>query len=539
MAAPDISDDIKDLSNSPAYNVLEDLHKDGSISKAEMDLFKSKYAKLHEFVLQTYENEKNFLRRAKELNHTRAPAQARLEKTTREQAEDATNISQLKGQLAKTEAEYETVGEREAMLQMQLSELEHEKRELEERLVEREKIEQEAAEPIIQNAKNEIASLEKEIEKTREQKDNHAAQHKELLEKHKAVEEDVDTNKLIHEQHEREYKKIQNDPERIRKQAEKFESAVKSLTSSQKDKHEEIEAKNESLTNLEATKKEREDQRGKAQLRLTMIRDSVKITNQSAEEVKKKLEREKNEEAKARQKRLALDQELKMLNDESRSAADELSQKQKKHEKTLREYKKMEQSRDNLKESVTPLEAQRQDLIKQRKQRDEEMRRQQKLLNDIQAEVDLFIGAFLKQETLEKEKKEEHESIVQSMEEMQKDLRNLKQQEQQWSNHFKFLSSQREKIARDSSTAHRLCRETRDEVQMKELEEFDLKKKLQEISQRQKEFCTMYEVVKNERNKYVAMIQSSSQNLSEMKEKLKILQNEVEILRMESAGKDM
>merc|ERR1711904_663123 len=108
----------------------------------------------------------------------------------------------------------------------------------------------------------------------------------------------------------------------------------------------------------------------------------------------------------------------------------------KKHEKTLREYKKMEQSRDNLKESLTPLEAQRKDLIKQRKQRDEEMRRQRKLLDDIQAEVDLFIGAFLKQETLEKEKKEE----------MQKDLRNLKQQEQQWSNHFKFLSSQREKI---------------------------------------------------------------------------------------------
>jgi flagellar biosynthesis chaperone FliJ len=50
-----------------------------------------------------------------------------------------------------------------------------------------------------------------------------------------------------------------------------------------------------------------------------------------------------------------------MLNDESRSAADELSQKQKKHEKTLREYKKMEQSRDNLKESLAPLEAQREE----------------------------------------------------------------------------------------------------------------------------------------------------------------------------------
>merc|ERR1719456_655115 len=237
-------------------------------------------------------------------------------------------------------------------------------------------------------------------------------------------------------------------------------------------------------------------------------------------------------------KRVGLDMDLKMVGDKARSAMDELSQKQKYFERLKRDYKKKEQSRDNLKESLAPLEAQRKDLIKQRKQRDEEMRRQKKLLDDIQAEVDLFIGAFLKQETLEKEKKEEHETIVQSMEEMQKDLRNLKQQEQQWSAHFKFLSSQREKIARDSSTAHRLCRETWDEVQMKELEEFDLKKKLQEISQRQKEFCTMYEVVKNERNKYVAMIQSSSQHLSEMKEKLKILQNEVEILRMESAGKD-
>merc|ERR1711988_1426682 len=133
---------------------------------------------------------------------------------------------------------------------------------------------------------------------------------------------------------------------------------------------------------------------------------------------------------------------------------------------------------------------------------------------------------------------EEYESICQQMEEMQKDLRNLKSEEQQWNAHFKTLASQREKLARDASTAHRLSRETADEVSMKQLEEDDLKKKHQEISQKQKEFCTMYEVVKNERNKYMTHIQKSSQHLSEMKEKLKILQNEVEILRMESAFKD-
>ena len=41
------------------------------------------------------------------------------------------------------------------------------------------------------------------------------------------------------------------------------------------------------------------------------------------------------------------------------------------------------------------------------------------------------------------------------------------------------------------------------------------------------------------RNKYVAQIASSSQDLAEMKERIKILQNEVTILRNESADKDI
>jgi seryl-tRNA synthetase len=45
-------------------------------------------------------------------------------------------------------------------------------------------------------------------------------------------------------------------------------------------------------------------------------------------------------------------------------------------------------------------------------------------------------------------------------------------------------------------------------------------------------------VVKNERNKYVNLIQSSSQALAEMKEKIRILNNELEILRNEGVSKD-
>jgi fructose-1,6-bisphosphatase len=48
----------------------------------------------------------------------------------------------------------------------------------------------------------------------------------------------------------------------------------------------------------------------------------------------------------------------------------------------------------------------------------------------------------------------------------------------------------------------------------------------------------MYDVIKNERNKCVNLIQTSTQKAAEMKEKIKILQNEIEILRTAVSLKD-
>jgi hypothetical protein len=48
---------------------------------------------------------------------------------------------------------------------------------------------------------------------------------------------------------------------------------------------------------------------------------------------------------------------------------------------------------------------------------------------------------------------------------------------------------------------------------MKELVILDLTKRCNEISNRLKEFSALYEVVKNERNKYVNLIQSSTQGI--------------------------
>lgn len=56
--------------------------------------------------------------------------------------------------------------------------------------------------------------------------------------------------------------------------------------------------------------------------------------------------------------------------------------------------------------------------------------------------------------------------------------------------------------------------------------------------QRLKDFAKMYDVIKSDRNKCVNQIQISTQRAAEMKEKLKILGNEFEILRTSVAQKE-
>merc|ERR1719321_2234147 len=215
----EVTEEVRDVSNSLAVSLLDELLREGQLSRAQTDLYRSKYAKLHELVLQTYENERNFLRRAKELNHQLVSEKINLERTTIAQSEDQATIAALQAQLNRTVAEYDAGSEREAMLQMQLSELEHERREREEALQEREAQESALAEPMIHQTQQEVENLEREIELQRKQKekmDQNMADAQARMEK---LEEDLETARILTDAHERDLKKIAGDPDRLHKQA--------------------------------------------------------------------------------------------------------------------------------------------------------------------------------------------------------------------------------------------------------------------------------------------------------------------------------
>ncbi|OLP82255.1 hypothetical protein AK812_SmicGene37099 [Symbiodinium microadriaticum] len=224
----ELNEEIKDLEKSAAYNILDELYR--------------------------FENEQSFVTRAKQLNQQE---KIKLEKTTLESQEDQNCIEQLMHTKFEKEQEYQVAQDREMMLQIQLSELDHdlsEKQVLlfyeqkesrkspeeiengqgrgEEQLKEREMERLAEAEPKLRKAREEIEVVNKITEGTQTSEETEVLKgqkerHQEKLEEYnarikEAVETEAENNRDIYKAsspvYESEHNKIKDDPERIRKQ---------------------------------------------------------------------------------------------------------------------------------------------------------------------------------------------------------------------------------------------------------------------------------------------------------------------------------
>jgi chromosome segregation ATPase len=99
-------------------------------------------------------------------------------------------------------------------------------------------------------------------------------------------------------------------------------------------------------------------------------------------------------------------------------------------------------------------------------------------------------------------------------------------------------SDEREQKSRDVQRAKNRLKQVEREEKAKDLELKNHKKRSSELGQEQDDFAKRYEQIKNEKNKYVNLIQSSSQKREELKEKLRLLANEIEVLQQRLNKKD-
>eukprot|EP00826_Nyctotherus_ovalis_P011434 TRINITY_DN1297_c0_g1_i5.p1 TRINITY_DN1297_c0_g1~~TRINITY_DN1297_c0_g1_i5.p1 ORF type:complete len:356 (-),score=121.44 TRINITY_DN1297_c0_g1_i5:41-1108(-) len=168
----------------------------------------------------------------------------------------------------------------------------------------------------------------------------------------------------------------------------------------------------------------------------------------------------------------------------------------------------------------------------------QESEKQEEIKEDLDDEIKLFTAKVTNKDIATGKVKRALNNYKKELAQYEIELVNHKKEEAANNESIKKLTVVKEKMARTASQATQQAKERKEELKILQLTILDLSKKHQETKFRLDSFVTMYENVKNERNKYVNMIKNCSQALAENKEKIKILQNEVEILRNEVLEND-
>lgn len=318
------------------------------------------------------------------------------------------------------------------------------------------------------------------------------------------------------------------EPARICRQADATEKAVSTMT-------EQLSSVKRKITNADLDLQKCNDRKEATEKLKTSIlekneihRLTIEKREKDAASILKNLEDEKALLHDNITKKMELNLKKKEIDADYRHMNESLNFLKKDYDSVKRLYKKKRGKADAVRVMIPTLTEQlideQHNIGLYKADRDENRKRNEKL----KEEIDIALAHFLDQEGIEKSKKEELQRSVQEVEAAELDVINWMTESKRQAKLISVLSAQRDILAREAARINHKAHEAKEQVHVKELIILDATKRSNEISNRLKEFSALYEVVKNERNKYVNLIQSSSQALAEMKEKIRILNNEVQ-----------
>ena len=138
-----------------------------------------------------------------------------------------------------------------------------------------------------------------------------------------------------------------------------------------------------------------------------------------------------------------------------RHGLDERSMRDKELERLSRAYARAVSKLHSVKNLIPPLYIEEEDLKKDKIARDADCEKQETLLGEIKQEIEVFVGAHLRQENIEQDRKDELVRIVRTIADMRNALVDLKKQNADWAKHLVFLEQARNKLQRDLMAAAR------------------------------------------------------------------------------------
>ncbi|XP_015758024.1 PREDICTED: coiled-coil domain-containing protein 146-like [Acropora digitifera] len=578
-----------DVTASPAFQCLDDLFSQGKLAGERVAKLKAKYTSLHECLKSTREQESSLLHKAKDMHQEVQRQRSELEKGDSFPDGDNTDVNKLRQELLKHHNELAQADERQYLLEFKLEGLREEKVMLEReysRMPKPGEMEKQSKElqKSIEELKVEIAQRTIDTKNLKEEVENREKQVNAL---HKEVEGDLEEQQKLKDQ----LVQVHSQPAHISKQTDLLSRQLREVEEKRTVVDGNVDEIAKELQRLEGKKFYLEEDKTDLSGALDRQRHIFESKEREVDMLAKEFELAKERQAEFMGDRGTLDLNLKHAATEKKSNHDIHARKIREKERDLKnaltaheracveqmihEEERLLVEQSELRVDVIDLTRLAQIKADEREQKARDyMRaelRYQRALEDLKtknlsiqdsakkfAEMQHRLADFAKLYDVIKNERNKCVNLIQTstqnaltaheracVEQMiHEEERLLVEQSElrvdviDLTRLAQIKADEREQKARDYMRAELRYQRALEDLKTKNLSIQDSAKKFAEMQHRLADFAKLYDVIKNERNKCVNLIQTSTQKAAEMREKTKILQNEIEILRSKVNAKD-
>eukprot|EP00761_Pharyngomonas_kirbyi_P006833 gb/GECH01006842.1/.p1 GENE.gb/GECH01006842.1/~~gb/GECH01006842.1/.p1 ORF type:complete len:575 (+),score=209.15 gb/GECH01006842.1/:1-1725(+) len=515
-------------------DILDEIFQQGEISKERLNYFKKKFKQLNNLYDKTQSNEIAKRKEMQERNKELSKKQQEAEDEERKNSIHHDELIQLREEQERVEAKLGEKQEEEGKLELEKVEHERIKENLEEEL---EKKKQEASEKIkphienlkgnIQDLKNEVADMEKRRVKLQDELDSaqkSSDQYRKEIERLQTENEECD----------KEINEIGKSPERSRKQGDNLQK-VYDLTREELSENEEKEKK---MDNQLKDQKEKIKQMKELRNKLYKATETYELATHNLEQQKDEIRSNIEKESERYNNALADSVEINIQLDSIKKERDfenkKLKRLQQENQTFGQQHKNQDKALNNIREQSKRLKQQLDQANYEYSQIVKEKEQNDKRLAELEKEMDITMNNYLKKEGNQKSLGDKYSQIQEESNLLEEELQNAINEDRELARKTKALGLSKDETAREASQAFRKYQEAENQVIVNMGLIVDLRKRYKEMQKRLKQQNELYQTMKQDKTKYLTLNQDSAQALAEIKEKNRILENEIEVLKNDS-----
>lgn len=539
MQAPALeAADEPTAADSVAFSLVDELFSANKVDAEQAETLRNKYERLFTAHAAAAERNRKLDKQLRAAHNDVLRDQIQLEKTKTEEAETVMRVKLLENEKVGLQFELEQCEETDAAVTFELNELIKTHEELKTLLENLQAENQRLVGPVLADLQTEIQKLETDIQQNTEATEKESARKAEALRRLTALQTQCQARNAERKELEEQLESARIEPRRLTKGIETVSKVLANMEADLKELDGRKQSQAAELQQSQARHVELEQLHKELRSRLSEQHSVLHQRQEALEALRSHLEREKARQHELATKKMELELRRREVVSSLRHSNDAHSLASKEYDSMKRLLKKKHGHLNTVRALIPPLQEQLHDqqmIVASFKAEQDRIDRETSSLTD---EVDTLMAQFLQQEGIENQERTRLQQLLNELDEVEAEAVRWSHEEKRQAKQIAVLSIQRDLKAREAVRAEQAAKDTRQQVKMKELVVLDQTKRYNEINNRLKEFTALYDVIKTERNRHVNLIQSSQQVLAELREKINILQSEVEILKNESSAKD-